>query len=128
MYLATVLDVYSRRVVGWSMSHERNDELVLAALQMAVAWRKSVPGLIHHSDRRSQYASICYQLQLQQYGMLASMSRKGDCYDNAFAESFFATLKTECVDRQFYTTRLEARQDIFSTLSNFTIESGFIQC
>jgi len=119
LYLATILDVYSRRVVGWSMSHERNDELVMAALQMAVTWRKPAPGLIHHSDRGSQYASICYQSQLQQCGMLASMSRKGDCYDNAMAESFFATLKAECVDHQSYTTRIEARQDIFLYIEQF---------
>jgi putative transposase len=119
LYLATVLDVYSRRIVGWSMSHERTEELVLAALQMAVAWRKPAPGLIHHSDRGSQYASLCYQSQLQQHGMVASMSRKGDCYDNAMAESFFATLKAECVDRQSYTTRFEARQDIFHYIEQF---------
>ncbi|WP_201365110.1 IS3 family transposase [Dictyobacter formicarum] len=119
LYLATVLDVYSRRVVGWSMSHERTEELVLAALQMAVTWRKPAPGLIHHSDRGSQYASLCYQSQLQRHGIVASMSRKGDCYDNALAESFFATLKAECADRQSYTTRIEARQDLFLYIEEF---------
>jgi len=83
LYLATVLDVYLCRVIGWSMSHKRTDELVMAALQMAVTWRKPAPGLIHHSERRSQYASVCYQSRLQQHGIVASMSRKGDCDDTA---------------------------------------------
>ncbi len=86
---------------------------------MAVAWRKPAPGLIHHSDRGCQYTSTKYLTLLKQYGMVASMSRKGDCYDNAMAESFFATIKAECVDRQRYETRMQARQDVFLSIEGF---------
>jgi len=95
LYLAVLLDLYSRRVVGWAMSDTIDTELVLAALRMAIRQRKPRPGLIHHTDRDCRYASDDYQAELAANGMVASMSRKADCWDNAVAESFFATLEKE---------------------------------
>lgn len=113
LYLAIVLDLFSRRIVGWSMAPSLEHTLVVDALQMAIAARNPTEGLIHHSDRGSQYASYDYQKMLQQKGIAGSMSRKGNCYDNAPTESWFATLKRELVHRTSYTTHAEARQDIF---------------
>lgn len=113
LYLAVVLDLFSRRVVGWSMAPSLERTLVIDALKMAIAARNPAEGLIHHSDRGSQYASDDYQKLLQENKMIASMSRRGNCYDNAPTESWFATLKRELVYRTSYTTHPQARQDIF---------------
>jgi transposase InsO family protein len=113
LYLAVVLDLYSRRVVGWAMRHTQDHRLVLDALAMAVGQRQPGPGLVHHSDRGRQYASTVYQAQLAVRGLAPSMSRVGDCWDNAVVESFFATLKTELVEGADWRTRDEARQALF---------------
>lgn len=113
MYLATVLDLASRRCVGWAMRDTMEDELVLSALRMACAVRRPAPGLMFHSDRGSQYASGAYRDELAKHGMIASMSAKGDCYDNAVAESFFATLEFELLRKHDWHTRAEARRAIF---------------
>ena len=116
LYLAVVLDLYSRRVVGWAMRHTQDHGLVLDALAMAVGQRQPAPGLVHHSDRGRQYASAAYQAALTRRGLRASMSRVGDCWDNAVVESFFATLKTELVDGADWRTREEARHALFGYL------------
>lgn len=116
LYLAVVLDLYSRRVVGWAMRHTQDDRLVRDALAMAVGQRQPAPGLLHHSDRGRQYASLAYRAQLAQTQMQASMSRVGDCWDNAVVESFFASLKTELVAGADWRTRDEARQALFGYL------------
>ena len=113
LYLATVLDLGSRRCVGWAMRDDLEVDLPLSALRMARAARQPAPGLIHHSDRGSQYTSGAYQEELAAHGMVASMSRKGDCYDNAVAESFFSTLEFELVMRHDWHTKAEARRAIF---------------
>ena len=113
LYLATVLDLGSRRCVGWAMRDTMEVDLVTSALQMARDARQPAPGLIFHSDRGSQYASHAYRTELTAHGMLASMSGKGDCYDNAVAESFFATLEFELVMTHDWHTRGEARRAIF---------------
>jgi transposase InsO family protein len=113
LYLATVIDLYSRKVVGWSMNKRMTRQLVIDALNMATKNRKPEKGLIFHSDRGSQYASHDFQKELWKNGMRSSMSRKGDCWDNAVAESFFSTLKTELIYRKKYKNRNQARQDIF---------------
>lgn len=100
LYLAVVLDIFSRMVVGWAMGSHRDEVLVEQAACMALLRRQPKPGLLHHSDRGSQYTATDYQQLLAQDGIMVSMSRKGDCYDNALMESFFGTLKCECVDRQ----------------------------
>ncbi|MCI0556584.1 MAG: IS3 family transposase [Anaerolineae bacterium] len=112
LYLATVMDLFSRKIVGWSMNPRLETELVSDALKMALFQRCPQAGLLHHSDRGSQYASHDYQALLAQHGIQVSMSRTGNCYDNAVMESFFATLKTECVD-WCYATRDEARACLF---------------
>jgi len=112
LYLAAVLDVYSRRIVGWSMHTRLKTELVEDALRMALGQRDHDDDLLHHSDRGSQYTSSDYQTLLSQAQITPSMSGTGNCYDNAMMESFFATLKTECADYRF-ATRAEARQAIF---------------
>ena len=119
LYLAVVLDLYSRQIVGWAMNDSLHRQLVIEALQMAIIARKPPPGLLHHSDRGSQYASHDYQTLLTQADMVGSMSRKGNCYDNAPLESFFGTLKTELVFHQHYATRAEARLDIFEYIEVF---------
>ena len=119
LYLAVVLDLYSRRIVGWAMSDSLHRQLVIEALQMALTTRQPTPGLLHHSDRGSQYASDDYQALLTKAEMVGSMSRKGNCYDNAPVESFFGTLKTELVFHQQYATRAEARLDIFEYIELF---------
>jgi transposase InsO family protein len=111
LYLATVLDVCSRRVVGWAMDKHMDESLVERALQMAAAHRQPGEGVLHHSDRGSQYASHDYQRLLNSHQMVCSMSRKGDCYDNAMMESFFSTLKSECADGVF-DSRAEARRHL----------------
>jgi transposase InsO family protein len=119
LYLAAILDLYSRRVVGWSMSERMTRQLVLDALSMAVRARTPPVGLLHHSDRGSQYASADYRAALVAAGMQCSMSRKGDCWDNAVAESFFSTLKAELVHEADWATRVEARTAIFEYLEVF---------
>jgi len=113
LYLATVLDLGSRRCVGWAMRNTMEGELVTSALRMAREARHPAPGLIFHSDRGSQYASEAYRTELTAHGMLASMSGKGDCYDNAVAESFFATLEFELIMKHDWHSREEARRSIF---------------
>jgi putative transposase len=113
LYLATVLDLGSRRCVGWAMQDTMEVELVLSALRMACEARRPAPGLIFHSDRGSQYASGEYREELATHGMVASMSGRGDCYDNAVAESFFATLEFELLMKHDWHTRDDARCAIF---------------
>ncbi len=112
IYLAVVIDLYSRRVVGWSIDRRMKKALVIRALMMAVNLRKPPPGLIHHSDRGSQYASHDYQKLLKQHGMICSMSRKGNCWDNAPVERFFSSLKREWTGDHWYRTRQEAIADV----------------
>lgn len=119
LYLASVMDLYSRKVVGWSMGERMTRELAMDALNMAIRQRKPAAGLIHHSDRGSQYASDDYQSLLSKHGMVCSMSRKGDCWDNAAMESFFGSLKTECTHHRRYHSRSEARRDIFHYMEIF---------
>lgn len=119
LYLAVVLDLYSRKVVGWSMSSRMKAGLVCDALTMALWHRKPARGLIVHSDRGVQYASLSYTKLLASHGCKGSMSRKGDCWDNAVAESFFGTLKQELVQWKNYQTRYEAQQDILAYISMF---------
>ena len=119
LYLAAILDLFSRRVVGFAMSNRIDRALVLEALRMAVGRRVPNAGLIHHSDRGSQYASADYQRALDELGVTCSMSRKGNCWDNAVAESFFATLKTELVYLTKFKTREEAKRAIFDFIESF---------
>jgi transposase InsO family protein len=119
LHLAIVLDLFSRKVVGWAMSEAVTQTLALDALQMALANRRPRPGLVHHSDRGGQYLSAAYQHRLDEHGMVCSMSRPGNCLDNAVAESFFHTLKTELVYQQPYRTREEARLAIFEYVETF---------
>jgi transposase InsO family protein len=119
LYLAVLLDLYSRRVVGWAMGSRITVELTEQALTMAVANRAPTAGLVHHSDRGSQYAATSYQRLLTEYGLIPSMSRKGNCWDNACVESFFGTLKRELVYHRRYATREEAKQDIFEYIEVF---------
>jgi putative transposase len=113
LYLATVLDLASRRCVGWAMRDTLDDALALSALRMARETRRPPPGLIHHSDRGSQYTSGDYRAELAAHGMMASMSRKGDCYDNAVAESFFSTLEFELLMKNNWHSHDDARRGIF---------------
>lgn len=113
LYLATVLDLASRRCVGWAMGDTLETPLAVRALEMAIATRRPAPGLIHHSDRGSQYASGEYQAVLARQGMVPSMSRKGNCWDNAVAESFFATLELELIFHHRWATRDDARRAVF---------------
>ena len=113
LYLAVVLDLYSRRIVGWSMASHLNRSLVLDALRMALKRRQPSTRLLHHSDQGGQYASGDYQQLLARHGIQCSMSRRGDCWDNAVVESFFATLKTELIHQTTYDNRDQARRDIF---------------
>jgi len=119
LYLAAVLDLYSRKIVGWAMRDHMRTELPLAALTMAIQRQHPQPGLIHHSDRGSQYASGDYQNVVASSGMTPSMSRKGNCWDNAPMESFFHTLKTELVHHRIYTTKEEAKRDLFQYIEGF---------
>ena len=119
LYLAIVLDLFSRQVVGWAMSKRINHKLVKNALIMAIGKRRPKAGLISHSDRGSQYCSAEVQKLLKDHHMICSMSRKGDCWDNAVAESFFARLKTERTFYGKYQTRYQARQDIINYIEMF---------
>lgn len=119
VYLATVLDLASRRCVGWAMRDQMEGELTLSALRMALAARHPAPGLVHHSDRGTQYTAGDYRAELAAHGMVASMSRKGDCYDNAVAESFFSTLEFELLMRHKWRTREEARRAVFSYIETW---------
>jgi transposase InsO family protein len=119
LYLAVVLDLYSRTVIGWAMGHRLTVDLAEHALTMALANRKPTAGLLHHSDRGSQYAATSYQQLLTTHGITTSMSRRGNCWDNACVESFFGTLKRELVYHRHYATREEAKQDIFEYIEVF---------
>jgi putative transposase len=118
MYLAVVLDAFSRKVVGWAMAGHVRSELVLAALEMAYAQRHPHQ-VIHHSDHGAQYTSIAFGKRCRQLGVRPSMGSVGDCFDNATAESFFATLECEVLDRQRFTTREEARRALFSWIEGW---------
>lgn len=119
LYLAILLDLYSRKIVGWSTAANPRQDVALEALEMAVAQRRPRPGLIHHTDRGGQYASAAYQDLLDGHGIRCSMSRPGRCLDNAAAESFFHTLKTEWIYHAHYKTRREARLAIFEYIETF---------
>lgn len=119
LYLAVVIDLYSRKVVGWSLKSRMTKDLVINALQMAIWRRGPSPGLIFHSDRGSQYCSNDFQQLLKDNRMISSMSRKGNCWDNSVAESFFGSFKTERVFNSFYPTRETARRDIVDYIEMF---------
>jgi putative transposase len=119
LYLAVILDLYSRPVIGWAMGHRLTVELAEQALTMALANRNPRAGLLHHSDRGSQYAATDYKRLLGKHDIITSMSRTGNCWDNACVESFFGTLKRELVYHRHYATRDEARQDIFEYIEVF---------
>ena len=119
LYLAAVIDLCSRKIVGWSMADHLRSELCLDALEMALHQRRPEQGLLHHSDRGVQYACETYRALLAEHGMEASMSRTGNCYDNAVIESFFSTLKTELIYHEHYATRAEACRSIFEYIEVF---------
>ncbi len=119
LYLAAILDLFSRTVVGWSTSTQNDTDLALAALDEAIANRNPPRGLMHHSDRGSPYASDEYRKHLDKHGMIASMSRTGDCWDNAVAESFFATIKGDELDHHWYPSQAAARAAIDDYITNF---------
>ncbi len=119
LYLAVTLDLFSRKVIGWAFSSKLTDELTLSALGMAKQQRSESEGLLHHSDQGSQYASYAFRAELNTNNITQSMSGRGNCYDNAVVESFFATLKTEEVDGASYQTRQQAKTSIFSYLEGF---------
>ncbi len=119
LYLAVVMDLFSRRIIGWAMAECIDRHLVLAALDMALKGRRPPEGLLHHSDRGSQYASEDYQRALAARGIRCSMSRKGNCWDNAVVESFFSTLKTELVHRVDFLTRAAAKSALFEFIEVF---------
>jgi transposase InsO family protein len=119
LYLAAVLDLCTRRIVGWSMAKDLNAKLVCDAVTMAYGRRNPAAGLIHHSDRGIQYASYRFRACLARYGMTQSMSRRGNAYDNAPMESFFHSLKVECVHRRQYRSRDEARRDVIDFIEGF---------
>jgi putative transposase len=119
LYLAVVLDAYSRRVVGWAMAEHLRAELVIEAVEMALWRRRPGKGLIHHSDQGSQYTSLALGRRLRDAGLVASMGSRGDCFDNAMAESFFATLECELLARQGFPTRTAARMALFDYIEGF---------
>ena len=119
LYLAVVLDLYSRQVIGWAMQSRMPAELALQALTMAVWRRRPRAGLILHSDQGSQFTSGDWQAFLQEHGIVCSMSRRGNCHDNAVAESFFQLLKRERIRRKIYLTRAQARSDVFDYIEVF---------
>jgi putative transposase len=119
LYLAVVLDVFSRRVVGWAMAEHLRTELVLDALEMALWNRRPAPGLVHHSDHGCQYTSLAFGRRCRQSGITTSMGSVGDCYDNALVESFFATLEGELIARSRWPTRSEARMAVFDYIEGF---------
>jgi putative transposase len=118
-YLAAVQDVYSRRIVGWAMADHMRTELVTDVLQMALAQRRPAPGLIWHSDQGSQFVSLAFGQQAKAAGIAQSMGSKGDCYDNAVAESFFATLKKELIHRRSWPDKNELRTEVFDYIEVF---------
>ena len=118
-HLAVVLDLFSRRVIGWAMAATQDKTLIETALHMALLGRRPSADLLFHSDRGSQYTSDAYRAALAQAGITVSMSRTGNCYDNAVTESFFGTLKGECVDRVSFQTHGQARQVIFEYVECF---------
>jgi putative transposase len=119
LYVAVVIDLYSRRVIGWSMGANANEDLTLAALQMAIELRGPKPGLLHHSDRGAHYAGQRYQQLLRQHGIRASMSRPANCTDNAVVESFFSSLKNELTLHERYLSRAQARTAVFDYIEMF---------
>lgn len=119
LYLAVVLDVYSRRIVGWAMAEHLRSELVLTAVDMAVWTRRPARGVIHHSDQGTQYTSLAFSQCCQQAGIVPSMGAAGDCYDNAITEAFFATLKCELLRRHTFRTQREARTAVFAYIEGF---------
>ena len=119
LYLAILLDLYSRKVIGWSMSNRNDQHLVLNALNMAMQRRMPSPGLVHHTDRGSVYSSDEYRNRLAVRGCVSSMSRSGNCYDNAVAESFFSSLKNELTYKNIFKTRDQARSEIFKYIEIF---------
>jgi transposase InsO family protein len=119
LYLAVVLDLFARRVIGWALADHMRTELVAAAFTMAIGRRPAPTALVHHSDRGCQYASGAYQGLLRAHGILGSMSRAGNCWDNAVVESFFATLKTELIARRSWPTRAEVRRAIIDYIEVF---------
>jgi putative transposase len=119
LYVAVVLDCFSRRIVGWSMAEHLRTELVLDALDMAIAQRQPAPGLVHHSDHGCQYTSLAFGRQLRAAGLVASMGTVGDALDNAVAESFFATLECELLDRYDWPTRQALRTAVFDFIEVF---------
>ena len=119
LYLAAVLDLHSRRIVGWALDQTMTTDLVRAALEMALGRRQPAAGLLHHTDRGSQYTSAAYQDLLMAHELVASLSGTGHCYDNAPMESFFGTLKAELIYRTTYATRAAARQDIVWYIEGF---------
>ena len=119
LYLAVVLDLYTRQIIGWSMSHVMDKHPVIQSVLMALWQRKDKQAVVLHSDRGSQYTSHEYQQFLKAHGVVSSMSAVGSCYDNAAAESFFGLLKRERVNRRRYTTRAEARSDVFDYIERF---------
>jgi putative transposase len=119
LYVAVVIDLFSRRVIGWSMGANASEDLTLSALQMALESRSPKPGLLHHSDRGVHYASHRYQQRLREHGIRASMSRPANCTDNAVVESFFSSLKNELTLHERYPSRSKARADIFNYIEMF---------
>lgn len=119
LYLAVLLDLFSRRVVGWAMSTHNDEALTLAALKMAIDQRQPEPGIIHHSDRGTTYASGTYQDELAKRGFVCSMSRKGNCWDNAVVESFFSTLDIECENGDMFSSRAAARREVTDYILSF---------
>jgi len=119
LYLSIIMDLYSRKIVGWSMKNRITQDLVIEALNMAIKQRKPGRDLLLHSDGGSQYTSYSYQVLLKRYGMVCSMSRKGNCWDNAVMESFYRTLKVELIYLKKYEMRIEAKRDIFEYIEIF---------
>ena len=119
LHLAAVQDAWSRAIVGWSMATHMRSTLVVDALQMALARRRPDPGLIHHSDQGSQYVSLAFGRAAQEAGIAISMGSRGDAYDNAVAETFFATLKKELVNRRTWPSRLELQSAVFEYIEAF---------
>jgi putative transposase len=118
-YLAAILDLFSRRVVGWALGSTLHTNLALSALESAIFVRQPDAGLLHHSDRGCQYTSFDYRTRLQELGVIVSMSRRGNCWDNAVAESFFATLKKELVHRRSWKSRADLREAVFEYIETF---------
>jgi transposase InsO family protein len=119
LHLASVLDAWSRRIVGWSMDRSASAALVTGALDMAIGQRRPGPGLVHHSDHGTQYTSLAFGARMRAAGIAPSMGTVGDSYDNAMAESFFASLETELIDRTVWRTHAEARADVFDWIEAF---------